>query len=41
MNLPFEQLILRAEQLIDRLEAVLPRALSAPDWTAAVAWRYR
>ncbi len=41
MNLPFEQLILRAEQLIDRLESVLPRALSAPDWTAAVAWRYR
>jgi len=41
MNLPFEKLILRAEQLIDRLEAVLPRALSAPDWTAAVAWRYR
>ena len=41
MNLPFEQLILRAEQLIDRLEAVLPKALSAPDWTAAVAWRYR
>ena len=41
MNTPFEQLILRAEQLIDRLEAVLPRALSAPDWTAAVAWRYR
>ena len=41
MNLPFEQLFLRAEQLIDRLEAVLPRALSAPDWTAAVAWRYR
>jgi len=41
MNLPFEKLILRVEQLIDRLEAVLPRALSAPDWTAAVAWRYR
>jgi hypothetical protein len=41
MNTPFEQLILRAEQLIDRLEAVSPRALSAPDWTAAVAWRYR
>ena len=41
MNTPFEQLILRAEQLIDRLEAELPRAPSAPDWTAAVAWRYR
>jgi len=34
-------LLLRAEQLIDRIEAVLPRALAAPDWTAAVAWRYR
>ncbi|GDX58053.1 hypothetical protein LBMAG30_22160 [Comamonadaceae bacterium] len=41
MSQQFEQLLLRAEQLIDRIEAVLPRALAAPDWTAAVAWRYR
>jgi len=41
MNPQFEQLLQRAEQLIGRIEAVLPRALSAPDWTAAVAWRYR
>jgi len=41
MNPQFEQLLQRAEQLISRIEAVLPRALSAPDWTAAVAWRYR
>jgi len=31
----------RAEQLIDRLEAVLPRPLSEPDWSASVAFRYR
>ncbi|MSQ74421.1 MAG: ATP-binding protein [Rhodoferax sp.] len=41
MSQQFEQLLMRAEQLIDRIEAVLPRALAAPDWTAAVAWRYR
>ncbi|MEI6761688.1 MAG: ATP-binding protein [Betaproteobacteria bacterium] len=41
MNPQFEQLLQRAEQLIGRIESVLPRALSAPDWTAAVAWRYR
>ena len=41
MSQQFEQLLLRAEQLIDRIEAVLPRALAAPDWSAAVAWRYR
>jgi len=37
----FDQLIARAEQLISRIEAVLPRPLSAPDWDAAIAWRYR
>ena len=37
----FDQLIARAEQLISRIEAVLPRPLSAPDWQAAIAWRYR
>jgi predicted AAA+ superfamily ATPase len=41
MTPQFEHLLHRAEQLISRIEAVLPRALSAPDWTAAVAWRYR
>ena len=34
-------LLLRAEQLITRIESVLPQALSAPDWAAAVAYRYR
>lgn len=41
MNQNFERLILRAEQLIARIESVLPQPLSAPDWTASVAWRYR
>ena len=37
----FDQLIARAEQLISRIEAVLPQPLSAPDWSASIAWRYR
>ena len=35
------RLIERAEQLITRIEAVLPQPLGAPDWSQAVAWRYR
>jgi predicted AAA+ superfamily ATPase len=34
-------LLARAEHLIDRIEAVLPQALTAPDWNASVAYRYR
>ncbi len=41
MNEKFDHLILRAEQLIARIESVLPQPLSAPDWSAAIAWRYR
>ena len=41
MNEQFSALIERAGQLIDRIEAVLPKPLAAPDWGAAVAWRYR
>jgi len=41
MNEAFEHLMLRAEQLISRVEAVLPQTLSAPDWSSAIAWRYR
>lgn len=41
MNEHFERLLQRAEQLITRIEAVLPQPMSAPDWAAAVAWRYR
>ena len=31
----------RAEQLLARIESVLPQPLSAPDWTSSVAYRYR
>ena len=41
MNLAFEHLLVRAESLLARLEVILPHAATAPDWTAAVAWRYR
>ena len=37
----FDHLMARAEQLIARIESVLPQPLSAPDWAAAIAWRYR
>ena len=41
MNEAFERLLQRAETLLARIEAVLPQPLSAPDWGAALAWRYR
>ena len=41
MNEKFERLIERAEQLIGRIEAVLPQPLGAPDWNASIAFRYR
>jgi predicted AAA+ superfamily ATPase len=41
MNEKFERLMDRAEQLFARIESVLPQPLSAPDWSQAVAWRYR
>ena len=41
MNEQLLHLLSRAEQLITRIESVLPQALSAPDWAAAVAYRYR
>lgn len=41
MSSHFDALITRAMQLLDRLEAVLPQPLSAPDWNASIAWRYR
>ena len=37
----FTVLITRAEALLARLEAVLPHPLSAPDWSASTAFRYR
>ena len=41
MNEHFERLIVRAEALITRIESVLPQPLTAPDWTASIAYRYR
>ena len=41
MSTPLEQLLDKVSHLVDRIDAVLPQALSAPDWSQAVAWRYR
>jgi hypothetical protein len=39
---PLERLVARAEQLMQRIESVLPQPLQAPaDWDDAIAWRYR
>ena len=34
-------LVVRAEALLARIEAVLPHPLAAPDWAASTAFRYR
>jgi len=41
MSDALQRLLARAEQLIGRIEAVLPKPLSEPDWSASVAFRYR
>lgn len=41
MNVQFERLLERAEQLMARIESVLPQPLGEPDWSASVAFRYR
>jgi uncharacterized protein len=41
MSGALEQLLAKVSQLVDRIEAVLPQPLSAPDWSSAIAWRYR
>ena len=41
MNEHFERLLQRAEQLITRIESVLPQPLGEPDWSASIAYRYR
>ena len=41
MNEQFERLMVRVESLMARIESVLPQPLSAPDWNASVAYRYR
>jgi len=38
---PLERLVQRAELLMTRIEAALPQPLSAPDWNASIAFRYR
>jgi uncharacterized protein len=41
MNDHFERLIDRAEHLLQRIEQFLPHPVSAPDWSASIAFRYR
>lgn len=41
MNEKFDHLIERAEQLMTRIESILPQPLSSPDWAASIAYRYR
>ena len=41
MNPAFEHLLVRAESLLARLEALLPHAADPPDWNASIAYRYR
>ena len=41
LNEHLERMLLRAETLMARIEAVLPQALHAPDWHAGIAFRYR
>ena len=41
MNEHFERLIVRVEALVTRIESVLPQPMTAPDWSASVAFRYR
>ena len=41
MTEPLERLLAQFEKLVQRIESVLPQPLAAPDWSQAVAWRYR
>ena len=41
MSNNIEKLLERAVLMLERLERVLPQALSQPDWNEAIAWRYR
>jgi len=36
-----DQFLVRAEALLERIEAILPKASPAPDWNAGVAFRWR
>ena len=39
--LDLERLVARAEALVARLEAIVPRPMQPPDWSQAIAFRYR
>jgi hypothetical protein len=41
MSDQLERLLHRAEQLMVRIESILPKPLSQPDWQASIAYRYR
>lgn len=41
MNEKFEKLLERAEQLITRIESILPQPVAPPDWAVSTAFRYR
>lgn len=42
MNDVLIEFLRKAERLMDRLDAILPKPLVAPhDWSSAIAWRYR
>ncbi|MFM8757007.1 MAG: ATP-binding protein [Limnohabitans sp.] len=41
MSENLERVLRPFEQLIDRVDRILPQPLSAPDWSQALAWRYR
>ena len=41
MTPTLDTLITRADALLARLEAVLPRPPAATDWQASIAFRYR
>ena len=41
MSHQLDQFLKRAEALLARVEAILPPAVSAPDWQASSAFRWR
>ena len=41
MMAKMEPLLIRAERILSRLEAILPAPLSEPDWSQSIAYRYR
>jgi len=41
MSSSLERVLQRAEDLMRRIESVLPQPLQTPDWSASIAYRYR